>query len=77
MLKHILLPLHWVRNRRHAQRKLGIGADGKEVEMGTTEHLINLLKHPQKKRPFCGNNLVGMTDLVRLNILPPRNIPGR
>ena len=44
--------------------------------MGMPKHLANLLKNPQKKGPFHGKNLFGTTELIRQNVLPPRNIPG-
>ena len=54
--------------------------EGKEVEMGTTEHLTNPLveidKDPRKQEPFRGKDLVGTSKLVCQNILLPQNIPG-
>ena len=46
VLECILLPSHQVRNWRDIQRKLGIGAGGKEVEVGTTEEGIILWEKP-------------------------------
>ena len=74
VLEHVLLPSHWVRNRRYGQRKLGIGMDGKEVEMGMTEHPANSFEYPFNKGPFCGKNLVGMIELVRPENFLPWNI---
>ena len=45
--------------------------------MGTSENSAHPLEGPQKKGPICGKNLVGTTDLVCQNVLPPRNVPGR
>ena len=49
---------------------------GKEVEIGTSEYPTNPLEDPQKKGPFRRKKLVGTTELVRQNILLPRNILG-
>ena len=58
------------------REKLDIGVGGKEVEIGTTEHLTNPREYPWKKRPLGRENLVRMTELVHQNILPLQNIPG-
>ena len=50
-----VLPLsHRVWNRQEVKWELGIGTDGKEVEMGTTKCLTNPLEDPWKQGPFQG-----------------------